>query len=212
MGAGGVSAAAAVANPQRRQWPDYPAVGPVVLWRDAADQHVHDGLRIAVVQAEDRDVGAVQLGQLGYGRGQTSQGARGPACGRRRGGSACCATGREGPRRAARRCRGRGYPSWCTVRRAGRGRGWPGAAHLRHAVRPGCGRARRRRGSAPIASRCRRAVMRPRWKARADPGARRLVPCRVVMAVSSEQCAGILPHLLHGGAGSGLGWRAAWAS
>jgi hypothetical protein len=28
-----------------------------------------DGLRIAVVQAEDRDVGAVQLGQLGYGRG-----------------------------------------------------------------------------------------------------------------------------------------------
>src|ERR1700721_3531932 len=57
VAAGGVPVAAAVAYPQRWQRPDSPAVGPVVLWRDAGDQRMHDGLRSAVAPPANRRVG-----------------------------------------------------------------------------------------------------------------------------------------------------------
>lgn len=58
-GAGGVPSAVAVAYPHHWQGPDPPGVAPGVVERDAAGQHVQDGVRLAVMQAEDRDLDAV---------------------------------------------------------------------------------------------------------------------------------------------------------
>ena len=79
-------AAAAGADPQRRQWPDYPAVCPVILWRDAADQHVHDGVRIAVGNPEGNRRGTGTRATA-EGNNPEKAGRRKPKKGGRRGGT-----------------------------------------------------------------------------------------------------------------------------